>query len=233
MSANPNPEPGNVPAQQVKKLRELTGAGFSDCRQALVHSTGDMDKAVEYLRKKGQAAAQKKAEREATDGLVSHYIHAGGKIGVLLEINCETDFVARTEEFQKLCHDLAMHIAALDPRFIRREDVTPEILEREREIARDQARQTGKPEQVIEKITSGKMEKFYEENCFYEQHFIKDESVTVKEMIDQAIAKMGEKISVRRYVRMKVGDVSATYAAGTVPRADGADVSASAEKAGA
>jgi elongation factor Ts len=231
MSANPNPEPGNVPAQQVKKLREMTGAGFSDCRQALVHSTGDMDKAVEYLRKKGQAAAQKKAEREATDGLVSHYIHAGGKIGVLLEINCETDFVARTDEFQKLCHDLAMHIAALDPRFIRREDVTPEILEREREIARDQARQTGKPEHVIEKIATGKMEKFYEENCFYEQHFIKDESVTVKEMIDQAIAKMGEKISVRRYVRMKVGEVTATYAAGAQPRADGAG--ATAEKAGA
>jgi elongation factor Ts len=231
MSANPNPEPGNVPAQQVKKLREMTGAGFSDCRLALVHSSGDMDKAVEFLRKKGQAAAQKKAEREATDGLVSHYIHAGGKIGVLLEVNCETDFVARTEEFQKLCHDLAMHIAALDPRFIRREDVTPEILEREREIARDQAKQTGKPEQVIEKIVSGKMEKFFEENCFYEQHFIKDESVTVKEMIDQAIAKMGEKISVRRYVRMKVGDVSATYAAGAAPRAEAA--ASSAEKAGA
>src|ERR1700689_4640847 len=169
MSANP--EPANIPAQLVKKLRELTGAGFSVCRQALVESSGDVDKAVEYLRKKGQAAAQKKAEREATDGLVSHYIHAGGKIGVLLELNCETDFVARTEEFQKLCHDLAMHIAALDPKFIRRDDVTPEILEREREIARDQARQTGKPEQVIEKIATGKMEKFYEENCFYEQHF--------------------------------------------------------------
>jgi elongation factor Ts len=226
-----NPEPGNVPAQQVKKLREMTGAGFSDCRQALVHSNGEIEKAVEYLRKKGQAAAQKKAEREATDGLVSHYIHAGGKIGVLLELNCETDFVARTEEFQKLCHDLAMHIAALDPKFIRREDVTPEILEREREIARDQARQTGKPEQVIEKIATGKMEKFYEENCFYEQHFIKDESVTVKEMIDQAIAKMGEKISVRRYVRMKVGEVNATYAAGAPPRAEAA--APSADKAGA
>jgi len=218
MSANP--DPGNAPAQHVKKLRELTGAGYGDCRQALIHSGGDIEKAVEYLRKKGQAAAQKKAEREATDGLVSHYIHAGGKIGVLLEVNCETDFVARTEEFHKLCHDLAMHIAALDPRFIRREDVTPEILEREREIARDQARQTGKPEQVIEKIVSGKMEKFFEENCFYEQHFIKDESVTVKEMIDQAIAKMGEKISVRRYVRMKVGDATATYTAGTPPHAN-------------
>ena len=207
-----NPEPANVPAQLVKKLREMTGAGFSDCRMALTSSAGDLEKAVDFLRKKGQAAAQKKAEREATDGLVSTYIHAGGKIGVLLEVNCETDFVARTEEFQRLCHDLAMHIAALDPRFVRREDVTPEILEREKEIARDVAKQTGKPDAVVEKIATGKMEKFYEENCFYEQHFIKDESVTVKEMVDQAIAKLGEKISVRRYVRMKVGDVNATYA---------------------
>jgi elongation factor Ts len=214
-----NSDPANVPAQQVKKLREMTGAGFSDCRLALVSCAGDIEKAVDFLRRKGQAAAQKKAEREATDGLVSTYIHAGGKIGVLLEVNCETDFVARTDEFQRLCHDLAMHIAALDPRFVRREDVTPEILEREKEIARDVAKQTGKPDAVIEKIATGKMEKFYEENCFYEQHFIKDESVTVKEMVDQAIAKLGEKISVRRYVRMKVGDVNATYAAGSSTKA--------------
>ncbi|HLW97004.1 MAG TPA: translation elongation factor Ts [Candidatus Acidoferrales bacterium] len=218
-----NPEPVNISAQLVKKLRELTGAGFNDCRAALAASSANMEKAVEFLRKKGQAAAQKKAEREATDGLVSCYIHAGGKIGVLLEVNCETDFVARTDEFQRLCHDLAMHIAALDPRFIRREEVTPEILEREREIARDQARQTGKPDHVIEKIVTGKMEKFYEENCLYEQHFIRDESVTVKEMIDLAIAKVGEKISVRRYVRMKVGDATATYAAGSSPRVEPPD----------
>lgn len=224
MTTNPEPAP-NVPAQLVKKLRELTGAGFSDCRSALAASNADIEKAVEFLRKKGQAAAQKKAEREATDGLVSTYIHAGGKIGVLLEVNCETDFVARTDEFQRLCHDLAMHIAALDPRFVRREDVTPEILDREREIARDQARQTGKPDHVIEKITTGKMEKFYEENCLYEQHFIRDESVTVKEMIDLAIAKVGEKISVRRYVRMKVGDATATYAAGSSPRVEPPDAS--------
>jgi len=221
MSANP--EPVNVPAQMVKKLRELTGAGFNVCRQALVESSGDVDKAVEYLRKKGQAAAQKKAEREATDGLVSTYIHAGGKIGVLLEVNCETDFVARTDEFQRLCHDIAMHIAALNPQFVRREDVTPEILEREREIARDQARQSGKPEAIIEKIATGKVDKFYEENCLYEQHFIKDESVTVGEMIIQVIAKMGEKVSVRRFVRMKVGDVSATYAAGSTPKRSDAE----------
>src|SRR5579864_5729050 len=166
MSANS--EPANVPAQMVKKLRELTGAGFSVCRQALVESSGDVDKAVEYLRKKGQAAAQKKSEREATDGLVSTYIHAGGKIGVLLEVNCETDFVARTDEFQKLCHDIAMHIAALDPKYIRREDVSPELVQRELEIGRDQARQAKKPEQVIEKIATGKLEKFYEDNCLYE-----------------------------------------------------------------
>ena len=191
---------------------------FADRR--LVESSGDVDKAVEYLRKKGQAAAQKKSEREATDGLVSTYIHAGGKIGVLLEVNCETDFVARTDEFQRLCHDIAMHVAALNPQFVRREDVTPEILEREKEIARDQARQSGKPEAIIEKIATGKVDKFYEENCLYEQHFIKDESVTVNEMIIQTIAKMGEKVSVRRFVRMKVGDVSATYAAGSTPKRD-------------
>ncbi len=229
MSANP--EPANVPAQMVKKLRELTGAGFSVCRQALVESSGDVDKAVEYLRKKGQAAAQKKAEREATDGLVSTYIHAGGKIGVLLEVNCETDFVARTDEFQRLCHDIAMHVAALNPQFVRREDVTPEILEREKEIARDQARQSGKPEAIIEKIATGKVDKFYEENCLYEQHFIKDESVTVSEMIIQTIAKMGEKVSVRRFVRMKVGDVSATYAAGSTPKRDEAEPAAEPAKA--
>ena len=140
------------------------------------------------LRRKGQAAAQKKAQREATEGLIGHYIHAGGKIGVIVEINCESDFVARTEDFQRLCHDVAMHIAALDPRYVRREEVTQEILDHEREIYREQARATGKPDPVIEKIVNGKMEKFYEENCLYEQHFIKDESVTVEELISQMIA---------------------------------------------
>jgi elongation factor Ts len=163
--------------------------------------------------------------------LVSTYIHAGGKIGVLLEVNCETDFVARTDEFQRLCHDIAMHVAALNPQFVRREDVTPEILEREKEIARDQARQSGKPEAIIEKIATGKVDKFYEENCLYEQHFIKDESVTVGEMIIQTIAKMGEKVSVRRFVRMKVGDVSATYAAGSTPKRDEAEPAAEPAKA--
>src|SRR5437879_13584843 len=157
-------QPGmQIPAKLVKELRERTGAGFSDCRAALVESAGDVEKAINILRKKGQAAAAKKAQREASEGLVGHYIHAGGKIGVIVEVNCESDFVARTEEFQRLCHDIAMHVAALDPRFVRREEVTPEILERERAIYREQARATGKPAAVIEKIVAGKMEKFYGE----------------------------------------------------------------------
>jgi len=196
----------NIPAQLVKELRERTGAGFSDCRAALVEAAGNLEDAIDVLRKKGQAAAQKKAAREATEGLIGHYIHAGGKIGVLIEVNCESDFVARTEDFQRLCHDVAMHIAALDPRYLRREEVTAEILDREREIYKAQARATGKPEALIEKIVTGKMEKFYEENCLYEQHFIKDESVTVGEMVAQMIAKLGENMSIRRYVRFKVGE---------------------------
>jgi elongation factor Ts len=202
---NPS-DPANIPAQLVKELRERTGAGFSDCKTALVEAKGNLEAAIDVLRKKGQAAAQKKAARQATEGLIGHYIHAGGKIGVILEVNCESDFVARTEDFQRLCHDVAMHIAALDPRFIRREEVTSEILEREREIYRAQARATGKPDPVIEKIVTGKMEKFYEENCLYEQHFIKDESVTVGELVNQMISKLGENIAIRRFVRFKVGE---------------------------
>ena len=198
--------PTNISAQLVKELRERTGAGFSACKDALVESKGDLDNAITILRKKGQAAAQKKSQRSTSEGLVGSYIHAGGKIGVLLELNCESDFVARTDDFQKLCHDIAMHVAALDPRFLRREEVTDEILEREREIYREQARATGKPEPVIEKIVSGKMEKFYEENCLYEQHFIRDEGLTVKELIAQTIAKIGENIAVRRFARFKVGE---------------------------
>jgi elongation factor Ts len=211
---NTNPEQTNVPAPLVKELRERTGAGFSDCRAALVEAKGDLDKAIDVLRRKGQAAAQKKAQREATEGLIGHYIHAGGKIGVVVEINCESDFVARTEDFQRLCHDVAMHVAALDPRYVRREQVTPEILDHEREIYREQARATGKPEPVIEKIVNGKMEKFYEENCLYEQHFIKDESVTVGELVAQMVAKLGENISIRRFVRLKVGEASASPSGG-------------------
>jgi elongation factor Ts len=197
-----------IPAKLVKELRERTNAGFSDCRAALVEAAGDMEKAISVLRKKGQAAAAKKATREATEGLVGSYIHAGGKIAVLVEINCESDFVARTETFQQLCHDVAMHVAALDPRYVRREEVTPEMLEKEREICAAQARATGKPEPVIEKIVAGKMEKFYEENCLYEQHYIKDESVTIGEMITTAMANLAEKIVIKRFVRFKVGEVA-------------------------
>jgi elongation factor Ts len=203
--SKPNPS-----AQQVKELRERTGAGFTACREALIEAGADQDKAIAILRKKGQAAAAKKAQRATSEGLVSCYIHAGGKIGVLVEVNCESDFVARTEDFQRLCHDVAMHIAALDPRFLRREEVTPEILDRERDIYKDQAKQTGKPENVIDKIVNGKMEKFYEENCLYEQHFIKDEGLTVKELVDQAIAKVGENIAIRRFSRFKVGEMDGT-----------------------
>jgi len=207
------PEQINVPAQLVKELRERTSAGFSDCRAALIETGGDIEKAIKVLGKKGQAAAQKKAERQATEGLVGSYIHAGGKIGVIVEINCESDFVARTEAFQKLCHEIAMHIAALDPRYVRREEVTQEMLDKVRETYREQARATGKPDPVIEKIVTGKMEKFYEENCLYEQHFIRDESLTVQELIHQAVAKLGENISVRRFHRLKVGEDKAVPAA--------------------
>jgi elongation factor Ts len=197
-----------IPAKLVKELRELTNAGFSDCRAALVEAEGNIQKAVDVLRKKGQAAAAKKATREASEGLIGHYIHAGGKIGVIVEVNCESDFVARTEAFQHLCHDVAMHIAAVDPRYVRREEVTQEMLEKEREIYTAQARATGKPEQVIQKIVQGKMEKFYEESCLYEQHYIKDETQTIGEMINAAIAKLGENITIRRFSRFKVGEIS-------------------------
>jgi len=209
----------NVSAQQVKDLRDRTGAGFTACRDALAEANGDIEQAINILRKKGQAAAQKKAQRATSEGLVGSYIHAGGKIGVLVEVNCESDFVARTEDFQRLCHDVAMHIAALDPRFLRREEVTQETLDREREIYAEQAKATGKPAPVIEKIVNGKMEKFYEENCLYEQHFIKDEGTTVKELVDQAIAKLGENIAIRRFSRFKVGEMDGAAGAseGTEP----------------
>jgi len=202
------PEPGkpNISAQLVKELRDKTGAGFSDCRAALIEAGGDIEQALNVLRKKGQVAAAKKAQRATSEGLVSCYIHAGGKIGVLVEINCESDFVARTEDFQRLCHDVAMHIAALDPKFLRREEVTQDVLDSKRDAYREEAKATGKPEAVIEKIVSGKMEKFYEEDCLYEQHFIKDEGMTMKELVDQAIAKLGENIAIRRFSRFKVGE---------------------------
>src|ERR1700733_8718281 len=192
-----------IDAKLVKDLREKSGAPMGDCLKALQETKGNIEDAFVVLRKRGMASAQKKAARTTNEGAVGTYIHAGGKIGVLIEVNCESDFVARTDDFQRLCHDVAMHMAALDPRFLRREEVTQETLDREREIYKEQAKATGKPEAVIEKIVSGKMEKFYEENCLYEQHFIKDEGLTVKELIDHTIAKIGENIAVRRFSRFK------------------------------
>jgi len=218
MATATEPGKGNpIPAQLVKELRDKTGAGFAGCRAALIEANGDIEQAVSILRKKGQVAAAKKAQRATSEGLVSSYIHAGGKIGVLVEINCESDFVARTEDFQRLCHDVAMHVAALDPQFLRREEVTPEILDQKRKLYSEEAKASGKPEPVIEKIVNGKMEKFYEENCLLEQHFIKDEGITVKELVDQAIAKLGENMSIRRFSRFKVGETDGAGAAAGSP----------------
>ena len=195
-----------ITAQQVKELREKTGAPWMDCKIALTEAKGDMAGAELVLRKRGLASAQKRAGRATLEGLVGSYIHAGGKIGVLVELNCETDFVARTDEFKNLAHDLAMHIAASNPRFIRKEEVTPEILAREKEIYRAQALASGKPEKVVERIVEGKMEKFYEEVCLLEQHFVKDPGQTVGQMVASHIGKLGENISVRRFLRFKVGE---------------------------
>lgn len=201
-----------ISAAKVKELREKTGAPIMDCRSALTEANGDMEQAVVVLRKKGMASAAKKAGRTASEGAVGTYIHAGGKIGVLLEINCESDFVARTQDFQDLLKDVAMHIAATDPRYIRKEDVTAEDMEREKEIYRAQAAQTGKPAPVVEKIVEGKMSKFYEEVCLLEQPFIKEQSVTIGQLIAQKVGKLGENLMVRRFARFKVGDANWTVA---------------------
>ncbi len=183
-----------------------------DCKQALTEAAGDLEKAVVLLRKRGIAVAQKKAARVTSEGSVASYIHAGGKIGVLVEVNCESDFVARTDDFKELVHDIAMHIAASDPKYIRKEDVTPEAYEKEKDIYRAQAATTGKPPQVVEKIVEGKMSKFYEEVCLYEQPFIKDQTINVSQLIASKIGKLGENISVRRFARFKVGDAGQTVA---------------------
>src|SRR6201987_3118115 len=202
----------NISATQVKELREKTGAPMMDCKQALTEAKGNLEEAVVLLRKRGVSVAAKKATRVTSEGSVASYIHAGGKIGVLVEVNCESDFVARTEDFKELVHDIAMHIAASDPKFIRKEDVTPDAYEREKDIYRTQAASTGKPPQVVEKIVEGKMSKFYEEVCLYEQPFIKDQTISVAQLIANKIGKLGENISVRRLARFKVGDVGETIA---------------------
>ncbi len=207
----------NITAAQVKELRDKTNAPMMDCKNALTEAKGDIEAAVVVLRKKGVATAAKKATRATSEGSVSSYIHAGGKIGVLLEVNCESDFVARTDDFKGLLHDIAMHIAATDPRYIRKEDVTPEAFEKEKDIYRAQAAATGKPATVVEKIVEGKMGKFYEEVCLLEQPFIKDQTVTVHQLIATVVGKLGENISVRRFARFKVGDVTETVAISKAP----------------
>lgn len=195
-----------ISIELVKDLRQRTGAGIVDCKTALQEAGGSIEAAIDYLRKKGLATAAKKAGRIATDGLVASYIHAGGKMGVLVEINCETDFVAKTGDFQEFAKNMAMHIAAANPQFIRREDVPPEVLEKEREIYRTQALDSGKPAKVIDKIVEGKLERFYSETCLLEQTYIRDSDVTVKEVLDGMIGKLGENIAIRRFARFQLGE---------------------------
>jgi len=195
-----------ISASSVKELREKTGAGMMDCKKALGECGGDVQKAIDYLRQKGLAAAAKKADRVAADGAVGAYVHPGGKIGVLVEINCETDFVARTAEFQMLVKDIAMQVAAANPQYVRREEVSPEDLDKEKSIYRQQALETGKPEKVVDKIVDGKIERFYSEVCLLEQAFIKDPDKKVAEVVNDAIARLGENIQVRRFARYHLGE---------------------------
>ena len=201
-----------IDAKQVKDLREKSGAPMGDCLKALQETKGDQEAAFVVLRKRGMASAAKKASRNTNEGAVGTYIHAGGKIGVMVELNCESDFVARTDDFQDLLKDIAMHIAASDPRYVKPEDVTPEDLEREKEIYKAQAIASGKPENIAEKMVVGKMAKFYEEVCLLEQPFIKEQSISIKELIAQKVGKLGENITVRRFARFKVGDPNWTVA---------------------
>ena len=197
----------DITAAMVKKLRDATGAGMMECKAALTEANGDIDAATTLLRKRGLAAATKKAGRSTSEGLIGHYIHLGGKIGVLVEINCESDFVARTDKFQELTKEIAMHIAAANPTYVRREDVPEELVAREKEIYRDQVKD--KPAQVIEKIVDGKLNSYYQQFCLMEQASVRDPNVTITQLVQDAIRLLGENIAVRRFVRMKVGEQSA------------------------
>jgi len=196
----------DISMELIKDLRQRTGAGVVDCKSALTESKGDIEKAIDYLRRKGLATAAKKAGRIASDGLVSSYIHAGGKIGVLVEVNCETDFVAKTEDFQTFVKNIAMQIAAANPQYVRREEISKEVLDKEREIYRAQAMESKKPEKVIDKIVEGKLERFFSEVCLLEQTYIKDGDLTVKEVLDALIGKIGENIQIRRFTRFQLGE---------------------------
>jgi elongation factor Ts len=195
-----------ISAQQVKELREKTGVGMMDCKNALVEAGGDNEKALRILREKGMAAAARKSTRTALEGLVGKYIHAGGKLGVLVEVNCETDFVARTSDFQELVRDVAMHIAASNPLHVSSADIPEEEIVRESEIYRSQAEQEGKPDHIADKIVEGRLKKYYSEVCLYDQAFVKDPDITVEELVKSMVAKLGENILVRRFARFKVGE---------------------------
>lgn len=195
-----------ISAKMVKELRECTGAGMMDCKKALAEVDGDMQKAVDYLREKGQAAAAKKASRIAAEGLIESYIHGVGRIGVLLELNCETDFVAKNEDFKMLAKDLAMQVAASKPEYVKKEEVPEDIIAKEKEILAAQAANEGKPEKIIAKMVEGRIEKYYKEVCLMEQPFVKDPDITIKELIAQKINKIGENISIRRFVRYELGE---------------------------
>jgi len=199
-----------ITPEQVKQLRDKTGAGMMDCKAALTEAGGDLEKAVELLRKKGLASAAKRAGRAATDGIIGHYIHMGGKVGVLVEVNCETDFVARTEDFQTLAKELAMHIAAVAPQYVKREDIPPAVLEKEREIYRAQFAESGKPANVIDRITEGKLESYYAQVCLLDQPSVRDPNITIKQMIANAAAKTGENVTVSRFARFKLGELADT-----------------------
>jgi elongation factor Ts len=194
-----------INAEMIKELRARTNAGIMDCKGALQEAGGDLEKAVDFLRKKGLATALKRAGRETSEGAINTYIHAGGRIGVLVEVNCETDFVAKTDEFRGLVKNLAMHIAATKPLGIGREDVPEEILRREEEIYREQAKDMGKPEKILDKIVEGKMEKFYKESCLLEQQYVKDTDLSIQDLIHEMVGKTGENITVRRFVRYQLG----------------------------
>ncbi|NIA29252.1 MAG: translation elongation factor Ts [Calditrichaeota bacterium] len=195
-----------ITAAQVKELRDITGAGMMDCKKALSETDGNIEKAIEYLRKKGLQKVEKKAGRQTSEGIIQSYIHPGSRLGVLVEINCETDFVARTEEFQRFAKDIAMHIAASKPLAIEREQISRELVDKELEIYRAQMREQGKPEQIIEKIITGKIDKYYQEVCLMEQNFVKDPDKTVKELLNEKISKLGENMAIRRFVRYQLGD---------------------------
>ena len=197
-----------ISAALVKELRARTGAGMMECKSALVEANGDVVEAEVVLRKRGIASAHKKSSRVTKQGLIESYIHPGGQLGVLVEVNCESDFVARTDDFKELVHDVAMHIAAADPSFVRKEDVTPDVIEKEKDIQKARALAEGKPEKMLEKITEGRMSKFYEEICLLEQPFVKDPTLTVGQLVKVKIAKLGENISIPRFVRFKVGDAA-------------------------